>query len=947
MRVVQVWVVVVLAGFLLCVPVYSQMRPASLTGLIKDPTGAVIPGAKITLVNSTDEQRTTTSDGQGRYELKELPAGEYRLVAAADGFATSEIGVVGVESGRTLTRDIELKIAVVQERVEIGATASVDTEPGNNASAVTLSGPTLEALSDDPDDLSQDLMALAGPSAGPEGGEIYVDGFSGARLPPKSAIREVRINQNPFSAEYDRLGYGRVEIFTKPGADKFRGETRLNFGDAVLNARDPFAPTKPDYQRRMIEGTISGPLTRNSSFTVQVERRDIGQAALINALVLDPALNVVSYRDSVSNPSVNTEIGGRIDYQIGANHTLVGRYEWEKSTQTNAGIDTFSLVSRAYNTDEREHMIQITDTAVLSPRSLHEMRFQYRHSKDSYFAANSSPAIEVLGAFTGGGTSMGLNGLSEDRYEFQDILSVIRGPHAIKVGGRLRVISESNQALNDYNGVFTFTSLDAYRITEAGIHDGLSAAAIRAIGGGASQFAITAGNPVAALTQLDAGLFAQDDWRVRRNLTLSAGLRFEKQTNIDDWRSWAPRIGVAWGIGAGSNGTPFAVVRAGFGVFYDRIRESLVLDTRRINGIRQQQYMIPNPDFYPIVPSTGFLSGFVQNQAVRVLGPGLRSPYTQQMALSVERELVKGTTLSVTYMNSRGLHTLRSRNINAPLPDTGLRPLPGGNIYAYESSGRFRQHQVIANVNARITRRYSLFGYYTWSKARSDTDGAGTFPSDPYNFASEYGRAGFDTRHSAFVGGSMNAPLGLTFSPFVVIHSGPPFNIVTGEDLNGDSIFNDRPAWATDLTRPSVVRSKWGVFDLRPTPGQTIIPRNLGNGPGTVIFNLRMSKSIGFGGGSAEAQQVVTGAGLQGAQGPGGAHGGHGGHHDDSAGGGEKRFNLTFSISARNLLNKVNLASPVGNLSSPLFGTSTSLHGYGHGGGGANRTLELQTRFSF
>jgi Carboxypeptidase regulatory-like domain len=936
----------------------AQERAGTITGVISDPTGAVIPKAQITATLSGGLTRTTVSDAQGRYVLLEVAPGEYQLEVITEGFETSRSSTVRVITGRTLAHNVQVSVAVVQQQVTVSTASAVDTEPANNASAMTLSGSALETLSDDPDDLAQDLQALAGPSAGPDGGEIYVDGFSGGKVPPKSAIREIRVNQNPFSAEYDRIGFGRIEILTKPGSNAFHGEARFNFGDSIFNSRNPFATDKPDYQRRMFEGTFSGPLSEKASFTLQVERRDIGQTAVINALVLDSNLNQAQYRESVLNPTTNTEVSGRLDYQLSTNHTLVGRYEWEKNTETNAGVDTFSLPSSAYNSDEREQVVQITETAILNPRAVHEVRFQYRRSHDVITGLNSDPTVDVLGAFTGGGSSMGLSGLTENRYEFHDLLSLARARHTVKLGGRLRVINESNRSMQNYNGVFTFTSLDAYRITETGLHAGLPRDQIRALGGGASQFTLMVGNPVAELTQIDLGLFVQDDWRVRNDLTLSGGLRFENQTNINDWRSWAPRLGVAWAPGSTNRQQPIAVLRAGFGVFYDRVRESLVLDARRLDGVHQQEFLIPNPDFYPAIPALGDLSGFAQQQAIRVLGNGLRAPYTQQVALSVERQLAKNVALSVTYTNSRGAHTLRSLNINAPLPGTydplipgsGVRPFPGGNLYAYESAGRFRQNQFFANVNARFNKRYTLFGYYTWSKAQSDTDGAGSFPGNPYDLATEYGRAGFDVRHRAFIGGSVTIPFGISLNPFIVMHSGAPFNIITGEDLNGDSLFNDRPAWATDLSRPSVFRTRWGNLDTRPLAGQISIPRNLGDSSGMFAVNLRVSKSFGFGGRLGTSESGDSSGQGQGMGGPPGGHGpggGHGGHHGPETSSSDRRYTVTFSIAARNLLNRVNLDAPVGNLSSPLFGQSTSIHGFGHGSASANRTIEFQTRFSF
>ena len=928
----------------------AQKNPGTIAGVISDPTGALIPKAQISATDSNGVAVTAISDGVGVYTLH-LPPGDYRVEAHAEGFEPSVASTLQVVSGQTLRHNLRLELGVVSQRVNVSDTASPDTEPSSNASAISLRGSSLESLPDDPDDLAQDLSALAGPSAGPEGGEIYVDGFSGGTLPPKSSIREIRLNQNPFSAEYDRIGFGRVEIFTKPGAGEFHGEARFNLGDSLFYAKNPFAAEKPDFQRRIFEATLTGPLKKKASFTLQFERRNIGQTAIINALILDPSLNPAAYRNSILNPTTNTEVSARLDYQLGAKHTLMGRYEWERDTETNAGLDSFSLPSTAYNADQIEHLLQFTETTAVNPTTVQEFRFQFRHSHDVLSGLNSSPTIEVPDAFVGGGSTMGLSGLIENRFEFHDMVSLARGRHIFKFGGRVRIINESNRSMENYNGVYTFSTFDSYQITEIGLRDGLSPSQIRALGGGASQFARVAGNPVAEVTQIDTGLFAQDDWRVRNNLTVSAGLRFEKQNNIDDWRSWAPRVGVSWAPRFRAE-QPLVVVRAGFGLFYERIRENLVLDTKRLNGVSQQQFLIPNPDFYPYVPAVSELTGFTRDQVVRVLGDGLRAPFVQQFALSVERQFFKNVTMSASYVSTRGVDSLRSQNTNAFLsgtydpsvPGSGVRPLPGGNIYAYESNGRFRQNQFIANVNANVSKRLSLQGYYALGSATSDTDGAQTFPATPYDLTSEYGRAGYDVGHRAFIGGTVNGPLRLVLSPFIVAHSGGPFDITSGDDFNGDSVFNDRPAWATDLSLASIVRTRWGVFDTRPQAEQVIIPRNLGTSPGMFAVNLRVSRSFGFGPRlvPSEPTSQALPQSIPGGHGPG-----HGGHHDRDSASSDRKYTVTFSVAARNVFNRVNLDTPVGNLSSPVFGHSTSIHGYGHGSASANRTIDFQLRFSF
>src|SRR5579871_89604 len=942
---------VVLAG--LDSALWGQGTTGGISGVITDQSGAMIPGLEVAITGTDNQGTLATSNEQGEFKFDGLAPGDYRLQVSADGFAPYAASGIHLGPGERVVHKIELALAVTAHAVTVADTAQVDVEPSNNASALVLNGGDLNALSDDPDDLAEDLQALAGPAAGPNGGEIFVDGFSDGKLPPKSAIREIRVNQNPFSAEYDRLGFGRIEILTRPGADRFRGEAMFNFGDSMLNSRNPFVPNKPDYQRRMIEGNVGGPISSRSSFLIEAERRDIGETSAINALVLDPSLNVVPYQTAILSPTTNTEVGLRLDHQLNSSNTLVGRYEWEDTTQNNTGLNTFSLPSRSVNTENRDQVLQLTETAVLSPNAIHELRFQFRRGASRTVPASSDPAMQVMDAFNAGGADSGLSRFKQNRSELSDVLSLARKQHMIKLGGRIRGITQSDWSERNYNGLFTFTSLDAYRITQIGLQNGLTPQEIRAAGGGASQFAMTTGDALAGVGQVDAGLFLQDDWRILPQMTFTAGLRYEVQNNIADRRSLAPRIGLAWAPNRRSRQPSRTVIRAGFGMFYDRVGANLKLQANRLDGLHQQQYLVPNPDFYPDIPLPATLSENLQQQAIRKLDSHVRAPYTIQSAVTVEQQLPKNTTVSLIYTNLRGVHLMRSRNINAPLPgtydpmipDSGSRSFPGGDILLYESSGTFRQNQFIVNVNARVTSRLSLFGYYVWNKATGDTDGAGSFPANQYDVRGEYGRAGFDVRHRAFLGGSLTVPYRFILNPFVIASSGGPFNITTGDDLNGDSLFNDRPAWATDFGRPSVRYTSYGVFDTSPLPGQTVIPRNLGRGPGRFLVNLRLSKSFGFGERSStsnQAGQAAFGgppmAGMHG-------HAGQGALVGNSTG---SRYSLTFSVAARNLLNWVNLAPPVGNLSSPSFGTAVALAGYGHHGTAfANRTVELQVRFSF
>ncbi len=938
----------------------AQGAAARLSGRVTDPSGAAVPGATLRLSAAGGVVRETTTGVDGAYRFQDLPPGKYVFEAQAPGFAPFQIEELEL-SATARELDIRLELEVTRTEVTVADTPELDVEPSSNVGSLVLQGKDLEALSDNPEDLEAELQALAGPAAGPSGGEIFIDGFSGGRLPPKSAIREIRINRNPFSAEFDRPGFGRIEIFTKPGSDRFHGQAFFNFGDSRFDSRNPFASTKPESQRKMINAGLSGPLGKRASFSLDAERHQVDESAVVSAVVLDSALNVQRFSQAVLTPLTRTYVSPRVDYQLSAKHTLSVRLSEGRMSRLNQGIGEFSLLSRASDSGDADHMVQATETAVLSANAINETRLQWIRRTGWQTPHSSDPALTVLGAFEGGGSPGGESSTSQTRWEVHNITSLTRGPHLIKLGGRVRGASLNTRSTQNYNGAFVFPSLESYGATLAGLASGLSWDQIRAAGGGPSQFSITFGNPLAQIGQADVGLFVQDDWRVRPNFTLSLGLRYEGQNNIGDHLDLAPRLGFAWGLGR----QPKTVIRGGLGVFYDRVEESLILQSIRLNGVNQQQYLVRLPDFYPQIPTLDVLTSWRVPSALWQVDADLRAPYMVQAALGIERQLPRNILVSLTYAGTRGVHMLRSRNINAPLD--GVRPFAGGDIYQYESTGGFRQDQLIANVNARVSPKLSLFGFYALGRARSDTDGANSFPADSYNLATEWGRAGFDIRHRAFLGGSLTAPFGLQLNPFITVSSGRPFNITLGRDVNGDSVFNDRPAWATDLTRSSVVVTRWGVFDTDPLPGQTIIPRNWGEGPGQFTVNLRVSRTFGFGGerrspaASSVEGPLAGGPPPGGFGGPGGGPGGRGagpGGPGGPRGGpgmmfgegsGARRYNLTFSVAARNLLNHVNLAPPVGTLSSPLFGLSNALAG-GMGPGGsasANRRIEFQVRLSF
>jgi hypothetical protein len=933
----------------------------TLRGQVADPSGAVVQNAAVAVLQSGGPTHSATTDRTGGYQIANLPPGKYTVTANAKGFTAFVQNEVQVSAGQTSQFNIALEIQVEQQKVNVEEESpQVDVNPANNASTIVLKGQDLEALPDDPDELLADLQALAGPSAGPNGGQLYVDGFTAGELPPKSSIREIRINSNPFSAEYDKLGYGRIEIFTKPGTDKYHGQFSVEGNSSGLNTRNPFlgdAQQEP-YDSVIYMGNIGGPINKKASFFFNVQRRNIDEIAVVNTPTLDPkTLSEIQLSESVSNPRIRTNISPRIDYQLTPNNTLTARYQYFRDTQQNAGVGGFTLPEAGYNTTSSEHTVQISDTQILGSKVVNETRFQYLRDSSGQNPLSTAPTINVQGAFSGGGSSGGTETDLQDHYELQNYTSIASGKHFLKFGGRLRAIHEVSTSSAGFNGSFTFPDLQTYSNALQGLSNGtpiqlkLDKTASGAV-------------PSVPVTVVDAGLYIQDDWKVRPTFTLSGGLRFETQNAIHDHADLAPRVGFAWGIGGGGKSAPKTVLRGGFGLFYDRFTQDLVLNADRLNGVTQLQFIVPSPPsacFSDLTSPSCSSSLTPHTQTIYQIGPKLHSPYIMQSAFSLERQVTKIANVTLTYLNSRGVHQFESLNVNAPLPGTpGSPPTSESPIYQYSSEGVFRQNQLIARFNVRAGTKLSLFGFYALGYANSDASGASSFPTDSHDLAADYGRASFDTRHKVFVGGTIGLPYAFRLSPFMVFNSGTPYNVTVGRnDLNNDTILNDRPAFA--ITNDPVCLSLIAKchYNATPTASDVLIPINYLTGPNHFTLNLRLAKTFGFGpevGGKNAAQ---TGGGppsggppLGG--GPRGGGGGGGGHGSGGPGGfggmspaTSRRYNLTFSVNARNIPNRVNAATPVGVLTSPNFGQSTNLAGGPFSSQAANRKIELQAMFSF
>jgi len=969
----------------------AQQNTGALKGTVTDQLGSLIVGAKVTVRNSRGVTTTATTNSSGVYEFRRLEPGTYEIKIVSPGFSMFEQKEIEIQARELNTLNAQLEVAVEEQQVTVDD-RNISTDSDNNQNALVLRGRELEALPNDPQALAAALQAMAGPTDPEAGGnaQVKVDGFSNGQIPPKEAIREVRINNNPFSAENEFPGWNGIEIYTQPGADKWHGAFAFDFYDESLNSRNPFTTTRAPYQLRGYSANLSGPVVKKrASFSVYFSRYLSDANSIVNATILDPVtLTPVRVNESFVTPEVSHYGNARFDLKINKVHTLVGRFNYNESKQDLQGVGGYNLPTRAYRGKRNSFIVQFTETALINEKTVNETRFQIVTGRNYQTSVVDAFSLNVLDSFNGGGSQIGSATDARDRYELQNFTSWTSGNHFLKVGARLRHAKIDSISPQNFGGVYTFagglgpkldendhvvngpnglpeiielSSLERYRRTLAFSRAGLSASAIRVLGGGATQFTIAGGNPEANLKQTDAAFYFQDEWKVRPNFTLSPGLRYENQDNISSHYNFAPRIGFAWSPvfgrkkAAAPAGPPKTVFRGGAGIFYNRIGEDITLNSIRYNGSNQQQFLVTSPavlDLFPLVPPIEILDAFAQPQSRNVKNDDLETSRSLRFMFTVERSLPANVKLSLTYTHARTSRTMRIVNINAPLggtfipgvPTSGVRPLgaDAGNVFEYQSTGHAVGNILSVNINGTV-KKVQLWGGYNLAKSRGTDGGQSGAPFDAYDFSNEFARSNFSTLSFVYAGGSYTAPGGINLNMFFIGNSGQPFNITTGRDTNGDTRFSERPAFATDLNEPGVVVTPLGAFDPTPSPGQAIIPRNFGRGPGYVSLNVNIGKAFKFGKAIEPKSPPPGGPSTTPATG--------GAQKPPEKPAVQRPYAISFSVNATNVLNRTNKSVPVGNMSSPFFlqspsGSSQFSFGPSNGSAG-NRVISLRVRLSF
>jgi carboxypeptidase family protein len=837
---------------------------ATLHVTVVDPSGAVIVGARVQVGDSAVE-----TGARGDAVFAALEPGRYTVDVEAAGFEPANVRDVRVRTGEN-RREVKLAIARLAETVQVGRDPRERaSDPRGDAFATILAQQQIDELPDDPDEMEQALRDLAGPGA-----VLRVNGFRGGRLPPKGQIQQIRFRRNLFAADMHEPGFVSVDITTKPGLDGWRGSTSLGFRDSALNARNAFAPEKGDEQHERYGFTLNGPLWKqHTSLSLSVDGTDAFDTRTIVA-----ALPSGYFADSIRKPNNALNITARLEHALSKSQMLRAELQRNETTTENLGVGDFDLVERGYAQDRSETVLRASTGGAIGKALYNELRAQWRGDDVALVPASGASAVLVLSAFNSGGAQLaGSRGTSV--FTLADDLDIAAGRHAIRTGllldaGRYRTDERRNTG-----GTFVFASLADY-------------AAARP-----TSYTRNIGEPALTISQAELALYVQDDMRVRKDLTLSGGVRQEFQTLIGGLHL-APRGGIAW--------SPFksgkTTIRAGGGVFYDWLDAQTYEQGAQLDGTHQRIETIMQPGYPdPVLGGTPIVlpAGRVQFAA------DLDQPQLVEALAGVEQSLPGEVRVNAIYMRRRGSNLLRGVNVNAPLAN-GLRPDPAsGTVTEIQSIGRSQLDAISINVNyARPQQRLFFAANYTLGRSRDEADNAFSLPADNYDLAGELGPGlGYPTHRFMSLA---NLPLKKRFRLGTSLRalSALPYNITTGHDDNGDTVSNDRPAG---------------------------LARNSGRGRAQVDLGLRLSWSTGFGGPAAPPAgpqiRILRGDNADPLSGmPGGLDG-------------QKRYTVELYAQAYNALNRVNPLNFGGVRTSPFFGQPTSA--------APPRRIEIGTRFSF
>lgn len=758
---------------LLSVP-FSQavaQKTDSLRGILTDTTGSVVAGALV-VVNDTNGVRIaeTHTNDQGTFSFQVVLPSDVDVFIppyASFGAATKHLHMASQRS----SLKIVLQPDSVKQDVNVVAGQELSTDSSANQDAVSITATDLKRTPIFDQDPIATLTPFLDDASGSSGGvTLIVDGMEvkSANISP-SAIQEIRINSDPYSAEYTRPGRGRIEVISKPGSPQFHGELNFTSRDAVFNAKNHFAVTKPAESRRIYEGHLSGPIGHSgkTSFLSSFTRQEQDVAVVVNAVGLNGTINT-----NVFTPNRRTLASARVTHDFSDAHRVALGYSFKLNRNDNVGVGGLVLAEAGYNRTSREDDLSFNDRFIVTPNLINQLQIMLEKDEDVNKSVTNAPSVIVNGFFTGGGAQMDME-QTENTIHVNEIVSWSHKRHYISAGVQLPQFSR--RGVDDHTnrlGTLSYSSLATYNSNTPYV------------------FTSQQGTGRTTYWMNELGAFVQDQIAVNQKLQVTLGLRYDWQTFLGDNNNFAPRLSAAYAPDKGKT-----ILRFGTGVFYDRTGGDYPANVKLHDGITLRTIQIQNPG-----TSTPQTQGLPSN--ITRFEAGVRSPYSLQYSTGVERKLGKKSTFTVEYRGQVQVKAFRSRDANAPiLPSnpslSASYPRPDtryGQIQSIESGGRSMLNALDISFRGDAGRWFSGQAQYTLARFENNTAGMSKFPQNQYLPNAEWGRADLDRRHKFNLLGNLNPGHLLSLGVAATLYSPTPYTETTGTDDYHTGLGNARPA---------------------------------------------------------------------------------------------------------------------------------------------------------
>jgi hypothetical protein len=777
----------------------QPLSPAAhaISGTLLDPSGAAVTKAKVLLLASDDKLiAQETTDNSGSFRFDNIVPGNYTLDFHAEGFRDARVNV-SLTARRQAPIRVILQIAVPTENVTVATGTSVPlvtTESSENQNANTIDRNALDRVPVfDQDYITTMSRFLDDNATGTSGVTLVVNGIeaNGPGVTP-SAVQEVRINNNPYSARFSRPGRARLEIVTKGGSPTYHGSLNFMFRDSVFDASNTFAVVKPPERRQYYEGSITGPIGHNkhTSFLLSLDEDRQDQQAVVDpaAIAAAESLGFGPFAQTVPNPTPHFFGSGRIFHDFSNGDQFWIGYSYEHRSIENQNVGGTILPSAGTNTRFLEHEVNVSHLHQFSPHWLNQLRFLLGHYDAPVVSIRPDAQVALSGFFTAGGAQADSR-RTEYHFDGTDFATYASGRHQFSFG--IDIPDISRRGLDDFTnrgGTYTFASIADFTAARP-----------------TTYLVQTGRGHVVFLERIFCG-FVEDTIRLKPNFSLYLGVRYYSQNYFhDDPNNFAPRVSFAYAPTANSK----TVIRGGAGVFYDRTGPLPIGDLLHFNGVNLLRFIVDQPLVsYPINPAV--LSQVPTS--VVMLDPRLRIPYTIQYSIGVERQVTAKSTASAVYIGNRGIDSFRSIDANAPVLVGGSYVYPNpalGQVRQIQSEGYLKGHALELTFRGKPSKYFSGQVQYTLSRTDNNTSGITFFPGNSYNASADWGRSDNDRLHKFDLLASSQPTRFFTLGVALSLYSGKPVNITTGADDNHDGIINDRPAGTARNTLPGP-----GLIDL-------------------------------------------------------------------------------------------------------------------------------------